>query len=154
MADVVNIELLVPSPIVFVVGDQELRCSALVSAADGFDLRRKMLNMTEAIEANEPDAFEQAATELHDRLLVLFQVEHPDLESLPFQLDQLLQVGSKIWQRCLGANDEALRDMSFGDDEEEAPPTKEPQNRSTRRRGSAATSKPSGARRSSGSTSR
>jgi hypothetical protein len=71
MTDSVNIDLLAPAPIVFSVGDQELRFSVLISATDGFTLRKHMTTISEAMESESEASFEDAALELHKILCSL-----------------------------------------------------------------------------------
>jgi hypothetical protein len=149
MANSVNIDLLDPAPIVFTVGDKELRFSVLISAKDGFRLRRLMNQLGEALENASVDDFEREAEDLHD-ILCSLEESHP--ETLPLTLGGMLKVATTLWQRAMGADDEALKESA----EDDADP---PSNRATRRKrstsaaGSAASRKPSTTRRRTGSTS-
>lgn len=152
MAETVNIDLITPAPIVFSLGAQDLKCSALITAQDAFVLRRLMTSVGESMEAGDDAAFTTAATELHDHLVQLFKEYQPKLESLPLSLDGLLRVATTLWQRGLGATDDYLKEQA-----EEGNP---PPNRATRRKrstsqpGSAASQKPTATRPRTGSASR
>lgn len=102
--------------------------------------------------------FENAVHALSDRLLGLFQQNHPEMDSLPLDSGGARLLVAVLWRRAFGASRDDLEAMAKAmqndDDEGDgAPPTK-PKARPTSRNGSTASAKRTAAPRQSGSRSR
>lgn len=101
-------------------------------------------------------AFQDAVRELSDRLLSLFQQNHPDMESLPLDAPEAKLMVAVLWRRAMGATKDDLEAMAKAmqdtDEADGAPPTKPA--RPTSRNGSTASAKRTAAPRPGGSKSR
>lgn len=180
MPDIVNIELAVPSPIRFVIGEDTYTISGNISFRDGLQTNRLLTRRQECWDASQIAfrranqareegvdiehvsaladeasaavvAFEEAGDELLHHVDRLLKDYDPKQSADRLSTNVIDRVAGIIWSRAMGADDETLEAMGDRDEGGQAGP---PPKRSTSRNGSTASARPTAAARRSGSKSR
>lgn len=180
MPDIVNIELAVPSPICFKIGEDSYTISGDISFRDGLATNRLLTRRQElwdasqrafqaaqdAREAGDMAAMEKRAQEASDAVVAyetagdellehidrLLKAYDPKQSAEKFGTSVVDRIAGVIWSRAMGADDAVLEAM--GDRDEDGAPSGPPPKRSTSRNGSTASARPTAAARRNGSRSR
>lgn len=184
--DIVNIKLALPPPIKFEIEGVGVRTiSGRITMEEVLEIRQLDQDMevaeagmyaaantaNELRNSTDPNAmgeaiiaaqgamihFEDAVHALSDKLLMLFQQNHPEMDALPLDSNGARLLVAVLWRRAFGASRDDLeamaKQMQNEDEGDGVPPTK-PKARPTSRNGSTASAKRTAAPRQGGSRSR
>lgn len=122
VSKVVNIGIVLPSDIVFEIGDEEFRVRGNLESEVALTLLQ-LLEECDVAYAIDGDVkpYLKAAQNLMDYMLPIFQEKQPELDHFPVGLAGATRIAAVLVSRVMGATDEALESISGQDDAD--PPT-------------------------------